>query len=94
MLAGSGTVAFNGWGSSSCQSLTIFNRLGPAPTNLEANDTIGRRFTTLFMTRIGKLAFITYSFCNGCRATTSATATLDAWAVLCPISWPCPLATF
>jgi hypothetical protein len=61
MFTGSGNVALNGSGSSSCHSLTIFKRLGPAPTNLEANDTIGRRFTTLFMTRMGPLAFITYS---------------------------------
>jgi hypothetical protein len=45
--------------SSSCQSLTIFKRLGPAPTHFEASDTIGRTLTTLFMTLMGLLAFIT-----------------------------------
>jgi len=58
--------------SSSCQSLTIFKRFGPAPTNLETNDTIGRTFTTLFMTLTGLLAFISLHSC-GQGEITSAT---------------------
>ena len=59
--------------SSSCQSLTIFKRFGPSPTNLETSDTIGRTFTTLFMTLTGLLAFMP-TILAGRPAITSATA--------------------
>jgi len=53
MVVGNGGVLSNESWSSSCQSLTIFKRLGPEPTSLEANDTTGRTLMTLFMTLIG-----------------------------------------
>jgi trehalose 6-phosphate phosphatase len=52
----------NDCGSSSCQNLTIFRRRGPEPTHFEANETIGRMLTTLFMTLKGLPAFSTHSF--------------------------------
>jgi hypothetical protein len=57
MVLGTGDLAWNESLSSSCQSLTIFKRLGTEPTSFEAIDTIGRTFTTLFMTLSGLPAF-------------------------------------
>ena len=64
--------------SSSCQSLTIFKRFGPAPTNLETNDTIGRTLTTLFMTLTGLLAFISPYSCRRARNNISNSQVADA----------------
>ena len=59
MVGRTGDLASNDSLSSSCQSLTIFKRFGPEPTHFDANETIGRTLTTLFMTLSGLLAFIT-----------------------------------
>jgi hypothetical protein len=71
--------------SSSCQSLTIFKRFGPAPTNLETNDTIGLTLTTLFMTLTGLLAFISPHSCRRARNNISNSRVADpALPVICP----------
>ena len=57
MVVVGGNLALNDSWSSSCQNLTIFKRLGPDPTCLDANEIMGRTLMTLFMTLKVLLAF-------------------------------------